>query len=492
MNKNYDVKRVNKFNFVLLLIFSIVLVVQAFGLSGIERGRLVLLTTGSASIAGFLIIILKVPQRLASVLIPMCPLVCGLILMTVDGGSPKALITMMVTFTMVALYFNKNVLIAYGIVSNLIFIVLTIVLKFDVIGKSIPTNEILTQLIMSDIALVVLYFLTKWGNEYVESAMKGEEKTSILLSDLKEIMKTLEGMAVRMGGELEHFRVGIETTQKSSNMIMSGMNEISGGVEEEAVAISVITEAMQGIQEKINFTNNMSSEVERLSKEVNEIAKSNGHDIEVMNASMKTIESSVNQNLSTVKELDASMEEISTFLSAITGIASQTNLLSLNASIEAARAGEAGKGFTVVAEEIRKLSEESGNVATEIGEIISTLRNKTEKVLLASENGTLAVNEGDGILGKLKMSINDMILSFDTMQKNIGNEHISLEEITKLFNSVQENLEGNSAIMEEQAATTQMISGSIEEQNKSINEMVETIKNIEKMGIELKELAKRE
>lgn len=492
MNRKYDVKRVNKFNLILILIFSVVLVAQAFGLSGTERGLLVLATTGSASIAAFLTILFKLPQKLASILMPMCPLVTGFVLMASEGGSAKALITLLVTFTMAALYFDKNMLIVYGVISNVFYIVLNFVLGLDAIGKDVPTNEIMTLLIMSDIALVVLYFLTKWGNEYVYSAFKSEEKTAVLLNDLEKIMKTLEGMTEEMSEDLNHFRVGIEINQKTSNSVMTGMSEISSGVEEEAIAISSITEAMKDIQEKINHTNTMSGEVERLSKEVNEVVKNNGQDIEVMNSSMETIENSVNQNLSTVKELDTSMEEISNFLSAITGIADQTNLLALNASIEAARAGEAGKGFTVVAEEIRKLSEESRQVATEIGEIVTVLRNKTEKVLEASENGTLAVNEGDGILNKLKASINGMVVSFDTMQKHINDEHTSLDEITNLFNKVQENLESNSAIMEEQAATTQMMSSSMEEQDKSINEMAETIKNIEKMGMELKDLAKRE
>ncbi|NLZ80697.1 MAG: hypothetical protein GX913_02670 [Clostridiales bacterium] len=492
MSRKYDVKRVNKFNLIFMLGFTIILVLQAFALSGMERGLLVLVTSGSASIVVLLVVLFKLPKKIAAILIPLSPLMCGFILMVSDGGSTKALTIMAVTFVMSALYFDKTSVLLYGIISNLIYLVINFVMGLDLIGGNLPTNDRITLLIMMDIGVVALYFLTKWGSEYVDSALENEKKTNILLEDLEKIMKTLEGMTERMSGDLNQFRVSVESSQKVSNIVMIGMNEMSTGVEEEAIAISSITETMKGIQEKINHTNNISTEVEKLSKEVNEVVKNNGQDIEVMNSSMETIEISVNQNLSTVKELDTSMEEISTFLSAITGIADQTNLLALNASIEAARAGEAGRGFTVVAEEIRKLSEESRNVATDIGEIVVLLRNKTEKVLAASENGTLAVNEGDGILNKLKASINGMVVSFDTMQKHINDEHTSLNVITNLFNKVQENLESNSAIMEEQAATTQMITSSMEEQDESINEMAETIKNIEEMGMELKELVKGE
>lgn len=491
MSRKYDVKRVNRFNLALMLIFSFVLTLQAFLLSGSERGVLVLITTGSASVAAILIVLLRIPQKLASVLLPMCPLISGLVLMIFAGGSPKAIIVLIVTFTMAGLYFEKNILIIFGLVSNVVFIVLNLVLGLDVIGKDQAVNEILTQLIMADSALVVLYFMSKWGNEYVYSAFASQEKASELLSNLEEIMKNIEIMTENMSEDLSHFRVNIETNKKASNEVLIGMNEIASGVEEEAIAVSQIAETMKGIQEKINYTNDLSSEVEKLSKDVNVVAQNNGQEIEVMNSSMKTIETSVNENLSTVKELGVSMDEISGFLSAITGIADQTNLLALNASIEAARAGEAGRGFTVVAEEIRKLSEESRNVANEIGEIINNLRDKTEKVLGISQQGTLAVVEGDEILKSLKEGINGMVLSFDSMQKYINEEHNSLNDITKLFYKVQENLESNSAIMEEQAATTQVISSAVETQDKGMIEMVETIKNIERLGMELKNLAKR-
>lgn len=490
MNRKYDFKRVNKFNLCILLFSSVVLVLQAFALSGKERGLVVLLATSIACMVAFLIVFFKIPQKVASILIPMCPLVVVSILMVQDGGSAKALVSLLVTFTMVALYFDKNLLIVYGVISNVFYIVINLVLGLDVIGKDVPANQLITLLIISDLALLILYFLTKWGNDYVQAAFKSEEKSALLLHDLEKIMKTLEEMTEGMSDDLNRFRNSVESSTKVSNVIMNGMNEMSSGVEEGAITISSITESMKGIQEKINQTNSISSDIEKLSKEVNEVVKNNGKYIEIMHSSMDTIETSVKQNLSTVKELDRSMEEISTFLSAITGIARQTTLLALNASIEAARAGEAGKGFTVVADEIRKLSEESRRVASDIGKIIAVLRSKTEEVLNVSEHGTMAVIEGDEIVDKLKASISGMIISFDTMLQHINNEHTSLDEISKLYNKVQESLENNSAIMEEQSATTQIITSSLIEHDKSINQMAVTIKNIEKMGIELKNLAK--
>lgn len=489
MSIKYDMKRVNKFNLGLIVIFALVLTVQSFALFGSERGFRVLIATGSASMIAFLIILLKVPQRITSVVLPVCSMASGVILMTYNGGSPKSILVIMVSYTMAALYFDRITLIACGSITNIFYIVLNFVFKLNVIGTTTDVQEIVIQIVMADFVIVVMYFLTKWGNEYIRSAVESGEKTQELVGSLEQIMKTLEGMAIRISEDLKAFKINIESNQNVSDTVTAGMSEMSRGVEEAAVAIASISEIMKDVQKKVNVTNYLSGKVEKLSHEVNEITRNNERDVKIMSSSMETILYSVEQNLSTVKELDISMKEIDEFLTAIAGIASQTNLLALNASIEAARAGEAGKGFAVVAEEIRKLSEESQTVATEIGEIIHNLRDKTEKVTEASVHGTVAVKEGNEIVRNLTSNIKNMIESFDVMQNHIKEEYVALDEITKAFHYVQENLENNSAIMEEQAATTEMITTSVEEQNESIKEMVNTVTNIEKMGDELKDLA---
>lgn len=492
MNTQYNTKKVNTFNILLIIIFSLVLSFQAFALYGVQRGLMVLATSGSASIVAIAVVLFRVPDKIVSIVLPMCPMVSGVLLMIKDGGSSKSIIIIMATVAMAALYFNRFTLLIFGTIANLFYLILNFALHLNVLGVNVPTREILIQLVMANISLVVMYFLTKWGNEYIHSAIENERKTSQLLGDLEKIMNTLEGMTVSISDDLNQFRISIETNQKVSDAVMTGMNEISKGVDDEAIALSSIAEIMKDVQQKVHMTNNISNEVEKLSKDVNEVVKSNGHDIEEMSTGMEVINMTVEENLSTVKELDASMEEIADFLTAITGIADQTNLLALNASIEAARAGESGRGFTIVADEIRKLSEDSRKVAVEIGGIINSLRLRTVRVLEASENGTVAVRAGNEIVENLRTSISSMIVSFGQMQKHINDEYIALEEITILFNDVQENLENNSAIMEEQAATAQVISNSVDEQNKSINEMADTIKNIEMMGMELKNIAKRE
>jgi methyl-accepting chemotaxis protein len=106
----------------------------------------------------------------------------------------------------------------------------------------------------------------------------------------------------------------------------------------------------------------------------------------------KTIESGnstkeeINQVFETIELLKDSLSQINTITAVITDIASQTNLLSLNAQIEAARAGEAGRGFSVVSSEIRKLSDQSYNSASEIGKILDNLKEKINAIIQSVES----------------------------------------------------------------------------------------------------------
>lgn len=92
MQTNYDIKRVNKFNVILILIFTIALSSQSFAANGTQRGLTTLMVTGLASIIAVLTLLFKVPEKIASVVIPMCPAIAGIAFMIIGGGSTKILI----------------------------------------------------------------------------------------------------------------------------------------------------------------------------------------------------------------------------------------------------------------------------------------------------------------------------------------------------------------------------------------------------------------
>lgn len=190
----------------------------------------------------------------------------------------------------------------------------------------------------------------------------------------------------------------------------------------------------------------------------------------------------------TISELNNNTKDILKILNKINKITKQTGLLSLNASIEAARAGEAGKGFSVVANEVRKLSEESKMASEEIKTIIDKVNNSIDISLEISASAQDAF--------KLELEkVNSTIVSFKEITESINNISLSMND-TKLSISVidkdkkyiNDSINNIAVISQENTASTQEVTAEIQEQYQVNNTMLETSKNLNSKSEELKRI----
>ncbi len=218
--------------------------------------------------------------------------------------------------------------------------------------------------------------------------------------------------------------------------------------------------AVEDMKNRANLTPGSVEEVNRFASEVKEVSKTTGM---VMDTGMKAIEAAytgekaaleaeevikkVNQTVKqiagNITQLDESSGKIGEITNTITGIASRTNLLALNAAIEAARAGQQGKGFTVLADEIRKLSEGSNRAA---GDIKSQINDIQDKIQLAVDNiniGVSGVEDGVAKVNEIKTRIYEIIDSLrlvtDTVKataKTACDQENKADELVKLMDSV--------------------------------------------------------
>nr|WP_310939255.1 methyl-accepting chemotaxis protein [Clostridium sp. SHJSY1] len=134
-----------------------------------------------------------------------------------------------------------------------------------------------------------------------------------------------------------------------------------------------------------------------------------GHEkVNRMDEQMASISEVSTNSFLAVQELNNNMDKVNNFLTGITQISEQTNLLSLNSYIEAARAGEAGKGFAVVADEVRKLAEESGNIVREIDIILKEIKDITEKVSFEVNRGNEVTKEGKEIVMQVNQGFSEI------------------------------------------------------------------------------------
>jgi Methyl-accepting chemotaxis protein len=187
-----------------------------------------------------------------------------------------------------------------------------------------------------------------------------------------------------------------------------------------------------------------------------------------------------------VAALDRGSDEIGKIVEVISNIAGQTNLLALNAAIEAARAGEAGRGFSVVAEEVRKLAEESERSSQRIATLVSQNHQDMRKAVEASqagkekvENGLASVNQADQVFQSIAVAVEALANEMDNMSS-------SIKHVAELNKSVLTSISSIDKVSGHNSAEAQNVSAATEEQSAAMQEIASTSEAIDSMAKDLK------
>ncbi|RNB85919.1 HAMP domain-containing protein [Brevibacillus fluminis] len=263
----------------------------------------------------------------------------------------------------------------------------------------------------------------------------------------------------------------LEKNMEISTDYIEGINQKSAELSSESTNISAVAQELSAAVEEIAATtrDNLST-LGNLVTEITQISTLSANSETVANRAlhgMENIELEVNKSVGIVKQLEESMGRISDIVTTMTGISTQTNLLALNASIEAARAGEAGKGFSVVAEEVRKLAEESkrssdniygiiGELQNSLTETIKTLNNQGDIILVEKQNVMSLIEHMSEIKSSIESS-SEQIKTFemnvdaqadgtDASSQNLGQVSESISEMTTALITINENLKNQADI----------------------------------------------
>jgi methyl-accepting chemotaxis protein len=326
--------------------------------------------------------------------------------------------------------------------------------------------------------------------EYKSKDEVGELSSSfdLFIDKLHGIIKDVAHSAEVISSSSEELRIATKTTAESLDNISSTIEEIassasdSSAMTEETSAHT--TETVRMAEATLAATKSTASN----SKKAKESAEKGAVKINEIVSSIKDIADSSQEVSYMINELDSSSKKIGDIIQIISGISAQTNLLALNAAIEAARAGEAGRGFNVVADEIRKLADESNSAAKQISDLIKENQLKSESavtsVSLVENKVSIGVNKASEV-GQIIQSIMENI-------KNISNQIEEIDKATENHaygaNQIEKAISSIAASSSEIASGTENIGSSVEEQIGTMNEIEKTTESLSEMAKKLNDI----
>jgi len=389
---------------------------------------------------------------------------------------------------MIALYFSKNLIAIYGIILNLVYLVAFFINPSNLVGNTNPVPRLLTLVIFLNTALVILFWLTKWGSELVKSVTLKEEESNKLLSKINLTMKTTSQVSSVLNENLQKFDGNIKSSKETSEGISGAVQETAKGIQEHAGSLNTISTKMSDITSLFENTKEISDDISKLSGEMLNRVEKGTEKVQDVSNQMNTANKTIVTVSNTVNELLVSIDDINKFLGGINQIAVQTNLLALNAAIEAARAGEQGRGFSVVAEEVRKLAEQSALTVSDISKITGLITTRINIAVNEVSEGVDAIDKGNDLIGDVSSYFYELKNVYEQENEKLNQEATIIDNLTSDFFKIYEEIEQIASISEQNAAATQEITAAIENQNLDMENIIVSVQEIGSLGRDLNKL----
>ena len=318
----------------------------------------------------------------------------------------------------------------------------------------------------------------------------------------QQISMTVQQVAVGTSQQAEYSTRTSELVEKMAE----AMRNVERGAKDQGTAAAKAAELTASLSEAIQQVEGNARAVTEGSNQASEAAKSGTGIVESTIEGMNRIQAKVGVSAEKVREMGNRSKQIGAIVETIDDIASQTNLLALNAAIEAARAGEHGKGFAVVADEVRKLAERSSVATKEIGQLIKGIQQTVDEAVKAMNEGASEVQGGVELANESGKALTNILTAAEAVQTqalqateaalrmNKFSEELvrSVDEVAKIAevnstasdemkadsDEVTRAIENIASVSEENSAAIQEVSASTEEMSAQVEDVTGSAKRL--------------
>ena len=305
---------------------------------------------------------------------------------------------------------------------------------------------------------------------------------------VKDIITSIKHVSGQVNDQSQDLSSVSEEMAYSSQSVSVAVSDMVKGTDEQSQDLYSILQALNLFGDSLEEVGQTIQETDKMSRGINSMATDSSKKMKNLIQVFEKVNNSFNDFAFKIKNLGNDVNKINEITIFIKSIADQTNLLALNAAIEAARAGESGKGFSVVAEEIRKLAEQSKTSSESINQLIGSISGETSMIISSTDSMSKDLNEQLSVIDNAVNSFEKIIEEVDGIIPKINSVSNSSIKINNQKDSVIQKVQDIVSISQEIASSTEEISAASEEMNSSSEEVADTS---EKLVNETKEMIEK-
>lgn len=328
-----------------------------------------------------------------------------------------------------------------------------------------------------------------------DSLLKSKDEIGVMAKavfEMRSLMKDMVGNLMNQAAATSDFA---NTLSESTHLALGSISEVTKAADDLAIGASKQAENTQEgsgklslLAEDIEDSVKSSSNVKDYVDETNKVSKDALDAVQKLQEHFGDNNRITNEIAVDINTLAGKSNSISDIINVIKSIADQTNLLALNAAIEAARAGEHGRGFAVVADEVRKLAEQTTNSAGEVEIIINEIQSDINGAKTKVDQANIIVEESNKALHVTNRS-------FEVIEAALNNTFVQIEKLIESINNIDRNKDAvvqtiteASFIAQETAASTEEVSASLESQTAVVENISETASKLKIVVEKLEEV----